>query len=214
MRQFEKEYREAMPQTIGETDRQFDDHNYTEFLERWIVKLFATPTGKLVSHVANFLITKIIKKMTETLIAFETAKLAKEKGFDEKCSHYYVLDFQNFKADGILHKCGLPDDWDNPNILQFVKRTGQPHLANAPTQSLLQKWLREKHHIQINIFAEWSKKKKKVTFCHYIISLKGIMANLTMTAIMEGLHYVMSEFETYEDALESGLQKSLNFIKT
>lgn len=43
MRQFEKEYREAMPQTIGETDRQFNDHNYTEFLERWIVKLLATP---------------------------------------------------------------------------------------------------------------------------------------------------------------------------
>ena len=43
MRQFEKEYREAMPQTIGETDRQFDDHNYTEFLEMWIVKLLATP---------------------------------------------------------------------------------------------------------------------------------------------------------------------------
>ena len=43
MRQFEKEYREAMPQTIGETDRQFDDHNYTEFLEKWIVKLLATP---------------------------------------------------------------------------------------------------------------------------------------------------------------------------
>ena len=42
MRQFEKEYREAMPQTIGETDRQFDDHNYTEFLEMWIVKLLAT----------------------------------------------------------------------------------------------------------------------------------------------------------------------------
>ena len=43
MRQFEKEYREAMPQTIGETDRQFDEYNYTEFLERWIVKLLATP---------------------------------------------------------------------------------------------------------------------------------------------------------------------------
>jgi hypothetical protein len=43
MRQFEKEYRAEMPETIGETDRAFDDQNYSEFLERWIVKLLATP---------------------------------------------------------------------------------------------------------------------------------------------------------------------------
>ena len=43
MRQFEKEYRAEMPETIGETDRAFDDQNYSEFLERWILKLLATP---------------------------------------------------------------------------------------------------------------------------------------------------------------------------
>lgn len=60
------------------------------------------------------------------------AKLLKEKGFDEKCSHYYIDNFQNFKHDGILYKTGLPNDWDNDNILQFVKRTNQPRLCNAP----------------------------------------------------------------------------------
>ena len=86
-----------------------------------------------------------------THIDFKIAKLLKEKGFDEKCSHYYIDDFQNFKSDGILHKCGLPDNNKNENILQFVKRKNQPHLCNAPTISQVVMWLYEKHGIWISV---------------------------------------------------------------
>jgi hypothetical protein len=84
-----------------------------------------------------------------TTITFEIAKLLKDKGFDEKCSHYYIDNFQNFKHDGKLYKTGLPNDWDNDNILQFVKRTNQPHLCNAPTVAEVLMWLYEKHGIWI-----------------------------------------------------------------
>lgn len=84
-------------------------------------------------------------------VSFELAKLLKEKGFDEKCSHYYINDFQNFKHDGKLYKTSLPNDWDNKNIFQYVKRTSQPHLCNAPTIAEVVMWCYEKHGIWIYI---------------------------------------------------------------
>lgn len=87
-----------------------------------------------------------------SVIDFEIAKPLKEKGFDEKCSHYYIDDFQNFKSDGILHKCGLPDNNKNENILQFVKRKNQPHICNAPTISQVVMWLYKKHNLWISVF--------------------------------------------------------------
>jgi len=87
-----------------------------------------------------------------TPVSFELAKLLKEKGFDEKCSHYYINDFQNFKHDGKLYKTSLPNDWDNENIFQYVKRTNQPHLCNAPTIAEVVMWLYEKHGVWISVF--------------------------------------------------------------
>ena len=94
-----------------------------------------------------------------TPVKFEIAKLLKEKGFDEKCSHYYINDFQNFKHDGKLYKTSLPNDWDNENIFQYVKRTNQPHLCNTPTIAEVVMWLYEKHGIwtvvNVNIMGSW-----------------------------------------------------------
>ena len=33
MKKYEKEFRAAHPETIGETDKEFDESNYTEWLE-------------------------------------------------------------------------------------------------------------------------------------------------------------------------------------
>jgi hypothetical protein len=117
--------------------------------------------------------------MEEQLISFETAKLAKEKGFNIECETQF-------------HDKGI-----------FQLATSE-NTFERPTQSLLQRWLREVHKIQINVFSEWCKNKNKVTFSNYITSLEGIMI---------GLHHVMSEFDTYEEALEKGLLKALELIK-
>lgn len=85
-------------------------------------------------------------------VDFSTAKLLKEKGFDEKCSHYYINDFQNFKHDGKLYKTSLPNDWDNENIFQYVKRTNQFHLCNAPTIAEAVMWLYKKHGLWISVW--------------------------------------------------------------
>lgn len=62
--------------------------------------------------------------MKDQLIEFETAKLAKEKNFDINCDKYTI--------DGKIVGCG--------NMVGKY---------NAPTQSLLQKWLREKHNTEV-----------------------------------------------------------------
>ena len=92
--------------------------------------------------------------MTDELVKFETAILAKEKGFDEKCFSYYAKQFNDsFKNEnGQIFNCVVKDD--DGDVIGFSNRRnakGQPHIVIAPTQSLLQRWLREKHNIDIRI---------------------------------------------------------------
>ena len=69
--------------------------------------------------------------MEDTLISFETAKLAKDKGFKKVyCNAYYLENGQIIK--NTIHR----------NLhLEFKNE------YSAPTQSLLQRWLREVHDI-------------------------------------------------------------------
>ena len=117
--------------------------------------------------------------MEETLITFETAKLAKEKGFEDIISGYY-------NHEGILQKqFGL--------IQAFCK---------APTQSLLQKWLREVHnmHFEIKpIFEVTSIRPYHIT----------IFKNLSGK---DFIYKIVGTRETYEEALEVGLQEGLKLI--
>ena len=61
--------------------------------------------------------------MEDTRITFETAKLAKEKGFEFRVVWEYIL--------------GFKEDYERDKYL--------------PTQSLFAKWLREEHNLHINI---------------------------------------------------------------
>ena len=72
----------------------------------------------------------------EEICTYEVAKLAKEKGFNEKCYHYY----QN----GAL---------ESDECFNRYNR-GVDNVYSAPTQSLLQRWLREEKalHIQITLW--------------------------------------------------------------
>ena len=80
--------------------------------------------------------------MKEQLITFETAKLAKEKGFDWVCLNMYHLDAYE------------------PNKIQLstitaIKRYIKLKLGYillAPTQSLLQKFIRETRGVHIEIY--------------------------------------------------------------
>lgn len=89
--------------------------------------------------------------MKEELITLETAKLAKEKGFDVATEFGY----------------GYVEDGSLSNYY-----TNEYHELKAPTQSLLQKWLREDKKIVVDVFQE-SKNSKYTGYWQVDISEVG-----------------------------------------
>lgn len=70
--------------------------------------------------------------MKEQIVSFEIAKLAKEKGFNEKCIFFYGRTF--------------PDLHFN-NIFKTDSFSGADFFCYAPTEKQLKNWLIEKHNI-------------------------------------------------------------------
>lgn len=70
------------------------------------------------------------------------------------------------------------------------------HFIEIPTQSLLQKWLREVHKLWINCFYTKSGK-----YCYIIHNIND-----------DGLDHSDYIFNSYENALEEGLFESLKLI--
>ena len=133
--------------------------------------------------------------MKDQLISFETAKSAKEKGLLNPTLYFYG-------EDGKLYTYSSERMTFNDEETKW----------EAPTQSLLQKWLREKHNIHIEIYSITTK------INGYYVVLRGIGFELNLDKdeqgnfypIIEGLGYRV--FNTYEQALEAGLQKGLELI--
>lgn len=166
--------------------------------------------------------------MIDQLISFETAKLAKEKGFDILINTLYQLD-------GILHTVSPSDryphlkvhrnkeidsytngflNWNNLNVDEdekldlfsgFNEMSENPFsvCCSAPTQSLLQKWLREEHNIHIQL--HYDCKYKYWEFRNFILS-KYIDKEHNK------VYFECIGYNTYEEALEAGLQEALKLI--
>jgi hypothetical protein len=130
--------------------------------------------------------------MKEVLITFDTAKLAKEKGFDWKTAWRYQGDDHDIVG-GALY---------NHNCLEEQK-LWNIKLYSAPTQSFLQKWLREKYNLHIEIILKSSGYKCDGVF----------MKVKNKKIIMIGNPFSLIEFNSYEEALEIGLQEGLKLIK-
>ncbi len=88
--------------------------------------------------------------MEDQLITFETAKLAKEKGFNELVTHFFYNDTKFHTPSTYLEKSdsSLKLDFFEDLMSNFNKSNDY---ISAPTQSLLQKWLREVYNIEIEI---------------------------------------------------------------
>ena len=135
--------------------------------------------------------------MTDQLISFKTAKLAKEKGFNEQCKmiHIDCPEYPNWHD-----KIGTYDTM--PHLVKGCKVT------NIPTQSLLQKWLREKHNIHIFIGRRININKWDSHAYSLLLSSKEYIKERTQ----EKFHN-QNIYDTYEEALEQGLIEALKLIK-
>ena len=130
--------------------------------------------------------------MEDTRITFETAKLAKEKGFNALC-------YDAFNSKGNLYSNGWCEYiYDNKVEIPFGSGVLESQDILAPTQSLLAKWLREEHNIIV------------------LVDYEGIDGYYyKFYSYKEGnKNYDASDknYNTYEEALEIGLYQALLLI--
>lgn len=146
--------------------------------------------------------------MKEQLISFETAKLAWEKGFNEKCMNFYTAEeHPHRKIEGKkLTRYGSSNYEIHP--AKFYRNETLQNSDNdlfewlkgytAPTQSLLQKWLREKHNTHLEITM---RDNKWVCWVY----------NLPFDDYLD-TEIASTDGNSYEEALEKGLQEALKLI--
>lgn len=121
----------------------------------------------------------------DEICTYEVCKLAKEKGFREKCIAHYYDDTKD------LYRSS------NPQCYNWGGNT-----SDAPTQSLLQRWLRKEREYAISVF--WDMLSK--AYYYEIIKTIGVLE------IQVGEKYNYSNpkgFDTYELALEDALKYAL-----
>ena len=136
--------------------------------------------------------------MTEEIVKYETAKLAGKKGFK------ILVDDAYFMAN------------DNGEITLGLSNYDEPIYGEikAPTQSLLQKWLREIHNIDVDVVRD--------SEVHYQDETRWIVKtsnwndirvkdfSIAQLKFPNTSHH--TDFKSYEEALERGLIEGLNFI--
>lgn len=124
--------------------------------------------------------------MTEELVTLETAKMLKEKGFNEYCKD-------------IIRE-------DNGRMMQSVFRTNKDLPKGAysrPTQSIAAKWLRETKNLHISIIRN---------ACGYGYDIcKADNGTHITDGIFKGPNDG-GQWDTYEEALEAGIQKAIELI--
>lgn len=121
----------------------------------------------------------------EEYITFETAKLAKEKGFDGQCRLAFGLNGDD----------GLPFEKE---ILR-------------PTQQVLARWLREKKKILVTPYISY---RDIYDFDENYAGDEQVWNCSVVTTSQHTCLYdaLSKDFTTYEEAMEAGLQKALKSI--
>ena len=121
----------------------------------------------------------------EAYVSFETAKLLKEKGFDENTLMVYM-------SYGDLCKCNRYDSIRNSNYNDITKNYFE---CTAPTLQMAMKWLREVHNIDICVFPYQA---DYISYSYKVKIYKNKEIYLTIT-----------DSKTYEDAVEEAIKYCL-----
>ncbi len=123
--------------------------------------------------------------MTEELVTLETAKLLKEKGFNEYCK--YVIS-------------------DKGLMMETIFRTSKDlpkSFYSCPMQSIAQKWLRETKNLHIEIY------RSAVGYGYAIVKADNgtWQEDDDSRGPNDG-----GLWDTYEEALEAGIREALKLI--
>jgi len=124
--------------------------------------------------------------MIEELISFETAKLASEKKYPQKdCYYRFLLNGEDSYDYSI--------DWMNDRAI------------SRPTQTLLQKWLRETHNIFVTVEPIYYFKGDNIG---YSATVNSLSSKNQGELLLDGFTIYLN----YKEALEQGLYESLKLI--
>lgn len=121
----------------------------------------------------------------EQLVTLETAKLLKEKGFNEYC-------------ETIIRE-------DNGRLMKSIFRTNKdlPKLCySRPTQTIASKWLRDKKNLHVSVYSNacgWGFLIEKADNGTFI-------SNDNLKGPNDG-----GVWDSYEEALEAGMKMALTF---
>jgi hypothetical protein len=161
--------------------------------------------------------------MKDEIETLETAKLLKEKNFDVLVQGSYTQ-YLTTQIDPEYPEGGGPFGWTKGEVEMsssyFRNNDKGGDFSNkkytmyaAPTQSLVQKWLREDYGIQVYAVSGTISGGTKLRFKDYVghvddISKHGV-GNVVQTAINDPRD---EEYQTYEAALEAALLEALRRI--
>ena len=129
----------------------------------------------------------------ETYVSLEVARLLKQAGFDWETRASYWFDYtisQNY----ILTYPKTHDDW-NHRVEEDID------YISAPTLQIAQRWLREVKNMSVEISFE---KPGKWSCCVILDTNKEVS--------FENLWREEFDYDTYESALEAGINKCLKII--
>lgn len=126
--------------------------------------------------------------MVEELVSWEAAKLLKEKGFDIPTGYVYNKEGRVGRSFGAYN-------WNHSEVRSVS-------YASAPSQSLVQKWIREKLNLFVHSFCNASGWAWQIDKCNGTF-IKGSED----TGPNAG-----GQWDTYEEALECGIIESLKLL--
>lgn len=141
--------------------------------------------------------------MKEQLITFETAVLAKEKGFDVECLNFYTK--PRSKMFGIDEHGRSYFMYNKPKSLYTIGSAAALNIESvyfAPTQSLLQKFIRETRGVHIEIHRNASG--------YYWSMCKSDGGTDLGWSDISGSNY-SGVWDSFQEALENALQIQLSY---
>lgn len=130
----------------------------------------------------------------EDYISLDTAKILKNKGFNESCNSWYNIN-------GVIFNSEFKENHNN----SFPKE----YRISRPTLYQAQKWLREKHNCYVQITYEAYK-----TGVNYLVQVLFYEPNDDdcWSNKSTGKYGDNAEFDSFEDALSFGILEALKRI--
>ena len=153
------------------------------------------------------------RNMQEERIAFETARLAKEKGFDLYNDFFYCENYGLCQlGEETLGVFNHPETKKYEVIYDCNHEFEEGERFYAHTQALLQKWLRETYNIYVSSDHDLDPTGKFIVY-YTNWGFINDPSSKNYKYHPEGGYDEFNNWKTYEEALEFGLREGLKLIQ-